>query len=254
MTSTDYIDLLKHYSKNLTEYKSQYTIFNPTLKNDGILKSKIKRCILSENLETKECQTVENELKKLNDNIIKCNKCPLNLKRNNAAIGRGALKPLIMFIGKSPKTEEDNAGLAFQDKIKEVIDNILIKVLQIPVETAYFTNALKCIPNNIGVSEFHKCLNVCSEYLYSEIDILQPKIICPLGNEALHILFKDQIHEKNTITELHGKSLNYKSIITVPTLNPGAFISHPDPNNEKRRIVFEDMKKLRQIMIDLNFI
>lgn len=253
MTTENYIQALKDYSKILTEYKSQYFIFNPTLKNDAVPKKKIIKSAEVCISESAECISAADFMKKLNAKIAVCDKCKLSLKRNKTVCGRGSMRPLLMFIGKSPKHEEDSAGEAFVGKTKEVMDNIISKVLEIPLESVYFTNTVKCAAEGVNAADLNKCITACSEYLYEEIEILKPKFICALGNEAMHILFKNQIHEKNTITELHGKSLNYKSIITIPTLNPGAFIYHPDPNKEKRRTVFEDMKKLKQIMIDLNF-
>ncbi len=248
MPFKEYIDNLHNLGKTLIDInKSAFSIFTADIKNDVIKKKIISRSVdISDEYSNDPLNT---NLQTYNKKILSCAKCIFSEKRKNVVLGKGSNSPLIMFIGKAPKIEEDDKSSPFQGEIGEVLKNILNKVLFTPEETAYFTNILKCRISVESQSQIKKSISVCSEYLFNEIAILKPKIICALGNEAISALLSGSGRgESFTLNDIRGKIFYYNSIPVMPTYNPSAFISHPDPNKSKRKMVFADMLELKKII------
>ncbi len=69
---------------------------------------------------------------------------------------------------------------------------------------------------------------------------INPQIICTLGTEASKAL----LNTKAGITALRGKFHNYYKIKVMPTFHPAELIE----NENKKRYVWEDMKKVMAII------
>jgi len=185
-----------------------------------------------------------------------CERCELHkLTVVNRVAGVGnILRPIVMFIGKAPKaditTPPKEKILPFSGEAGQIIEGITTKVLMLKMNEIYITNLIKCaLPEDKNLVK--KILESCKSYLLEEIEKLQPLCICTMGNEPTRALLENQISGKINITEIHGNVYKFNNIPVLPTLNPSAFLKHLDVNQVKRRMVYEDMKKLKKIIDSL---
>jgi DNA polymerase len=106
-------------------------------------------------------------------------------------------------------------------------------------EEVYICNVLKCRPPNNRDPD-PKEIKTCSGYLFSQLEIIQPKVICTLGRHAYNTLFG--VDER--ISRVRGVLKNYKGTALLPTYHPSFLLR----NQEKIKEAWEDMEHLRQLL------
>ncbi len=164
------------------------------------------------------------ELKKLNKQIENCRKCRLYKTRKNAVPGEGDEKAKIMFIGEAPGFNEDKQGKPFVGQAGKIFDELLNSI-NLKREEIYITNILKCRPpGNRNPKEDE--IKACSLYLNKQIEFIEPKIICCLGNFATtYILKKFGLKDKiEGISKIHGKIFDIKNLFGEIKIRP---LYHP---------------------------
>lgn len=147
----------------------------------------------------------------------KCLQCPLGfLGRTNVVFGEGNPDADILFIGEGPGKDEDEQGRPFVGRSGKLL-NRAFGLVGIKREDVYITNIVKCRPpgNRAPLPiESSTCMNL---FLYNQIKIIRPRVICTLGAVALNNL----LGYPSSITKLRGKPIEYKdNIIIIPTYHP----------------------------------
>lgn len=187
------------------------------------------------------------EVELLNKEVRGCRKCPLGQKRTNAVPGDGSLKASIMFIGEAPGAEEDRQGLPFCGKSGKVLDELLA-ISGLRRKDVFITSILKCRPPNNRNPESRE-IKQCTPYLDRQIELIEPKIICCLGNfAAKYIMEKFNLTAKvQGITRIHGHifitDASYGKIKIIPLFHP-AVVTY-DIN--KKPLLSKDFQKLKSI-------
>ena len=119
-------------------------------------------------------------LKIIQEKVKTCKKCGLCDTRNNAVPGKGNQNADVIFIGEAPGKSEDLCGEPFIGTAGKRLDDAL-KNAGLTRNNVYITNIVKCRPpNNRVPNDAEK--SMCSNYLEDELKIINPKIICLLGN------------------------------------------------------------------------
>ena len=172
-------------------------------------------------------------LKIIQDEVKICQKCDLYITRKNAVPGKGNQNADIVFIGEAPGKNEDCSGEPFIGTAGKILDNAL-KDVGLTRNKVYITNIVKCRPpKNRIPNEVEKTM--CSNYLEDELKIINPKIICLLGNTPFYSILGGK-----EITKNHGKTISKDSRMYFVTFHPAATIY-----NQKLGDVFKnDIKKL----------
>ena len=172
-------------------------------------------------------------LKIIQEKVKTCKKCDLCGTRTNAVPGKGNQNADIIFIGEAPGKNEDLYGEPFIGTAGKKLDDAL-KNAGLTRNSVYITNIVKCrppknrIPNDVEKS-------MCNEYLKDEIAIINPKIICLLGNTPYYSILGGKEISKN-----HGKFISKDNRMYFVTFHPAATIY-----NQKLVNVFKnDIKKL----------
>ena len=168
-----------------------------------------------------------------------CRQCPLCEKRNNVVFGEGNPNADLMFIGEGPGFDEDRQGRPFVGKAGQLLDKMIL-AMQFTREEVYICNIVKCRPpdNRVPMPEEAAA---CLPYLQRQIELVSPKVIVLLGATAAHYL----LNQKEGITRLRGKWLNYNGIPVMPTFHP-AFLLRQE--SAKR----EAWMDLQQVMAKFN--
>jgi len=167
---------------------------------------------------------MEEDLEEIRKEVLKCRKCGLYRTRTNPVVGEGNPKAKIMFVGEAPGFNEDRIGRPFCGAAGRVLDELL-ESIGIKREDVYISNLLKCRPPENRDPQKEE-ISACSPYLERQIEIIKPKIICPLGRYSMRFLMekyglKDKIEP---ISRIHGRvfeiSSLFQEIKIIPLYHP----------------------------------
>ena len=179
----------------------------------------------------------EQLLNDFHSQIKDCTKCPLHSSRTRFVFGCGSADADIIFIGEAPGAEEDRQGIPFVGRAGKLLDRILAAA-GLKRSDVYIANVLKCRPpqnrDPLPAEE-----QVCLPYLYRQIEIIQPKVICCLGRVSAQALLKT----RQKMSELRGIVHEFRGIPMVVTYHPAALLR----NDRLKRPTWEDF----QFMLEL---
>ncbi len=178
--------------------------------------------------------TLEGVRKELGD----CKRCKLHRTRRTIVFGEGNAKATLMFIGEGPGYDEDVQGRPFVGKAGQLLTKI-IESINLRREDVYIANIVKCRPPQNRNPEPDE-IQSCNPFLMQQIRVIQPKIICALGTFAAQTLLKTD----RKISDLRGKSFDLEGITVIPTYHPAFLLRNP----ERKRDVWEDMKKIAELI------
>jgi DNA polymerase len=150
--------------------------------------------------------------------------------------GEGNEKATLMFIGEGPGYDEDVQGKPFVGRAGQLLTKI-IESIDLSREEVYIANIIKCRPPQNRNPEPDE-IQSCHPFLMKQISVIQPKIICALGTFSAQTLLKTDVK----ITALRGKLYDLEGIKVIPTYHPAFLLRNP----EKKREVWEDMKKIAE--------
>ncbi|MDY6796292.1 MAG: uracil-DNA glycosylase [Actinomycetota bacterium] len=173
-------------------------------------------------------------LYQLYEAIKDCSLCSLSESRTNLVLGAGDEKAEIMFVGEAPGFHEDKQGKPFVGPAGQLLDQLL-KTIDLRREQVYIANTLKCHPPE-NRDPLPEELKTCTPFLFKQIDLIRPRIICTLGNHATKILLKTS----TGITQLHGKLIRREALTYVPLFHPAAALHKPP----LRSVLIDDFQKL----------
>ncbi len=150
------------------------------------------------------------DLKKkiINDKSLIFNKAKL-------VFGEGSLNSKIMFVGEAPGLEEDKQGRPFVGRSGKLLDKSIVD-LNFKRSDFYITNIVKRRPDN-NRDPLKGEINNYVKYLQEEIDIINPKIIVPLGRISASFFLN-----KIKISEDQGNFFKVNNKLIFPVFHPAA--------------------------------
>ena len=172
-------------------------------------------------------------LEKIASEVIGCPLCKLSRSRINAVPGEGQLSSKIILIGEAPGKNEDEQGKPFVGPAGRVLNQALEKA-DIKRDEVFITNVVKCRPPGNRVPENDE-RSICRQYLYREISLIEPKIICILGSTAYSSILGGK-----SITKNRGKIVERNGLKYFLTIHPAAAIY----NKDLRLVLNNDLLKL----------
>lgn len=163
-----------------------------------------------------------------------CRRCRLSEKRKNIVFGSGNPNARLVFVGEGPGYEEDKRGEPFVGAAGQLLTKI-IEAINYTRDQVYICNIIKCRPPG-NRNPMPDEINSCFPFLGRQIKAIKPDFICALGTFAAQTL----LETKESISKLRGCFHDYKGMKVLPTYHPAYLLRNP----EKKRDVWEDMKKL----------
>src|SRR4051794_33892502 len=147
-----------------------------------------------------------------------------------------------MFVGEAPGANEDRLGLPFVGQAGKLLDKLLGEI-GLQRADVFINNVLMCRPP--GNRDPHPDeIGNCQDYLYRRIELIEPKVICTLGNFATKLLRG----EPTGITRLHGQAeirvIGGRSVRLYPLFHPAAALYTPS-NVEVLR---EDFRRIPELL------
>jgi uracil-DNA glycosylase len=155
-----------------------------------------------------------------------CVRCQeLAATRKSVVFGAGNADADLMFVGEAPGASEDERGLPFVGRAGKLLDTLLEEI-GLKRKDVFITNTLKCRPPG-NRDPLPLEIENCREYLYRQVELIQPRVICSLGNFSTKLLRDDP----TGITRLHGKSeeltLGRRTVRLYPIFHPAAALYTP---------------------------
>lgn len=156
----------------------------------------------------------------------KCVRCQeLASTRQNVVFGAGNADADLMFVGEAPGASEDAQGLPFVGRAGKLLDTLLGEI-GLQRADVFIANTLKCRPPG-NRDPLPVEIENCREYLYRQVELIQPRVICSLGNFSTKLLRGDP----TGITRLHGQpeelTLGARTVRLYPIFHPAAALYTP---------------------------
>jgi uracil-DNA glycosylase family 4 len=166
------------------------------------------------------------ELKELLMTARQCTRCPeLASTRTSVVFGAGNADAELMFVGEAPGANEDLQGLPFVGAAGKLLEQLLGEIGLSRAEV-FIANVLKCRPPGNRDPQPVEIEN-CRPYLVRQIELIQPRVICTLGNFATKLLRGDP----TGITRVHGqpevRTIGEHTARLYPLLHPAAALYTP---------------------------
>jgi uracil-DNA glycosylase len=160
------------------------------------------------------------ELVALYREVRDCHKCPLAATRTNVVFGSGNADADLMFVGEAPGHHEDQQGKPFVGAAGKLLDKLLAEI-ELQREDVFIANVLKSRPPGNRDPEPEE-IEACTPYLLRQIELIEPLVICTLGNFSTKLLTRRQ----DGITRVHGKpqehTISGLSLTIYPIYHPAA--------------------------------
>jgi len=189
-----------------------------------------------------------NKVKELDELRLQINSiidCDLKDNSKKIVLGDGNINSPIMLVGEAPGKEEDIAGLTFLGDIGDLLKKML-NAISIKKENIYSTYAVNFRPPE-DRKPTPKEIKRYSQFLQKQISIIKPKLIVLMGSTAMESLtgLNNKISiERGKWKEVIIQNTTYNIIITF---NPSYLLRVP----ENKKYSWEDLKKIKQKIIDL---
>lgn len=166
------------------------------------------------------------ELKEVFAQVRQCVRCQeLAGTRRNVVFGAGNADADLMFIGEAPGASEDEQGLPFVGRAGKLLSTLLEEI-GLSREDVFIANVLKCRPPG-NRDPLPGEIENCREYLYRQVELIEPTVICSLGNFSTKLLRDDP----TGITRLHGRPetivLGRRAVRLYPIFHPAAALYTP---------------------------
>jgi len=192
----------------------------------------------------------DKKLKQIKEDVLICQKCDLYKERNNnefqPVIGEGNHEAKIMFIGEAPGLQEAKTGRPFCGRAGQILNELLMSV-GINREDVYIANLLKCRPP-ANRDPLPDEIQICSHFVEAQIEIIKPRVICPLGRYSMKFLMeKFGLSDKvDSISKIHGQRFEcqeeFKDIVIIPFYHPAVVAYNPP----MKKILLNDFKILEK--------
>lgn len=180
-------------------------------------------------------------LKAVYDEAKGCVRCPLHQTRTTVVFGAGNADADLMFIGEAPGASEDRMGLPFVGQAGKLLDRLLGEI-GFERGDVFILNVLKCRPPGNRDPQPRE-IETCQPYLWRQVELIEPTVICTLGNFSTKLLRGDS----TGISRLHGhdevRVIGPRAVRLYPLYHPAAALYTPSML-ETLRADFERLPQL----------
>jgi uracil-DNA glycosylase len=165
-------------------------------------------------------------LKAVYEQARSCTNCPqLASTRTTVVFGSGNADADLMFVGEAPGANEDKQGLPFVGQAGKLLDKLLAEI-GLTRQDVFVANTLKCRPPG-NRDPLPAEIEACQSYLFRQLDLIEPRVVCTLGNFATKLLRCDP----TGITRLRGqaevRTIGPRTVRLYPIFHPAAALYTP---------------------------
>ena len=143
-----------------------------------------------------------------------------------------------MFVGEAPGKNEDLKGLPFVGRAGKILDDLL-ESIDMNRKEVFIADVLKCRPPGNRDPKTDE-ISTCKEYLFEQIDIIDPKIICTLGKYSTQLI----LDSNHGITGLRGKMFHRDGRTILPINHPAAVLYNPS----RIEMLKKDFQRIKDLL------
>jgi DNA polymerase len=150
-----------------------------------------------------------------------CTRCPqLAATRQTVVFGSGNADADLLFVGEAPGANEDKVGRPFVGQAGKLLEQLLGEI-GLERSDVFIANTLKCRPPQ-NRDPLPGEIDNCQDYLFRQLELIEPRVVCTLGNFATKLLRGDP----TGITKLRGRpeirTIGPRTVRLYPILHPAA--------------------------------
>ena len=168
--------------------------------------------------------------------------CRLFGSRTRLVFGEGDPAAYLMFVGEAPGDHEDQQGRPFVGAAGKLLEELLAGI-GLKRGQVYIANVLKCRPPN-NRDPVPAEVAACEPYLWKQIEIIAPRVVCSLGNHATKLLSGKPLG----ITKVHGRPqavrIGQRRVHLYPIFHPAAALYTPAMLTTLR----DDFRRLPEVL------
>jgi uracil-DNA glycosylase family 4 len=173
-----------------------------------------------------------------------CTLCPLSESRTQVVFGNGNADADLMFVGEAPGFHEDQQGVPFVGRAGNLLGELLSGI-GLSRDAVFVANVLKCRPPGNRDPQPDE-IDTCKPYLFKQVELIQPRVVCTLGNFATKLLTRSN----RGITSVRGQpqvhELGARWVRIYPILHPAAALRTPRVREELE----EDFSRLPALLAE----
>ena len=147
-----------------------------------------------------------------------------------------------MFVGEAPGFYEDREGIPFVGAAGKLLTELL-QSIGLERTDIYIANVIKCRPPN-NRDPLPEEIDTCKPFLLQQIELIQPKLVCTLGNFATQTL----LERKVGITKVRGQVIRLEHFVVFPLLHPAAALHQ----NNLLVPLKEDFQTLKSVLEEMS--
>jgi uracil-DNA glycosylase family 4 len=171
-----------------------------------------------------------------------CDRCPLSETRNRVVFGAGNADADLMFVGEAPGAEEDRQGLPFVGRAGALLTELL-EGIGLKREDVFINNVVLCRPPGNRDPQPDE-IDACRPWLEQRIELIEPRVICTLGNFATKLLTGNPAG----ITKVRGtpqqQMIGGRFVHLLPLFHPAAGLRTPRVAEQLR----EDFERIPALL------
>jgi uracil-DNA glycosylase len=185
-------------------------------------------------------------LQALQKEIENCTLCCMVSARQGVVTGFGKVGAALMVVGEYSQQEEAFSG-AVQFGVEEdaLLENMM-RAIGLSPEDVYVTNAVKCCPLSAQVPP-DACRQACRAYLAREVELVQPKVVCAMGDAAALSL----VGSEESVFRLRGRFHSYRVSGETEKGYPVMVTFHPRTlrkNVDLKKAAWQDLQMIQRLL------
>jgi uracil-DNA glycosylase family 4 len=182
------------------------------------------------------CPSSMDELKRL---LIDCNRCQRSRYRTNLVFGEGPSDARLVFMAYEPSDEDDRTGKPFTGEGGHLLTRIIENGMGVSRNMVYVCHIMKC--RSPDEQAFHPDeMETCMPFLKQQLRIIQPEVICVLGQGASQGLLGRDFK----LFQNRGRWHSFMGIPVMPTFSPAYILENPSKERELKGLVWKDIQMI----------
>jgi DNA polymerase len=144
----------------------------------------------------------------------------------------------LIFIGEAPGYNEDIQGKPFVGAAGKLLDSLLNEIGMSRNEV-FIANVLKCRPPDNRDPRKEE-IDLCKDYLFKQIEIINPRLICALGRHSTSVLLRTE----QPISKLRGNKFIVNGRMVLPIFHPAAALY----TASNLQVIKSDFQRIKRIL------
>lgn len=163
-----------------------------------------------------------NDLDTISHLISGCHLCDLSKSRTQSMSGFGNCNAQLMIVDAFVSVADDESNRYFSGRSGDSLQKMIQNVLQLPLEHIFYTHGVKCKP--LGTKHpSNSEIQSCKPYMFKQIELIQPKVILALGEEAYQMLTDDY----TAFEHIRGRAIRFGEHLIVSIYHPAYLLRNP---------------------------